>query len=93
MNWFEQTLFSGIYLRLDEIKELLMALKEEIEALKAQVQVNADVEQSAIVLIQGIAAQLAALSADPEAVKALAAQLKVSAEALAAAVAANTVAG
>ena len=75
------------------ILEELMAFKEEMEALRVQVQVNADVEQSALVLIQLIAAQLAAVANDPEAVKALAAQLKVSSDALAAAVVANTPAG
>jgi hypothetical protein len=65
-------------------------LSEAVAALRAQVEMNTSIEQSAILLIQGIAAQLAELSGDPAAVEALAAQLKSSADALAAAVAANT---
>lgn len=61
-----------------------------LQALIAQVAATTSVEQSAITLIQGIAAQLADASADPAAVAALAASLKTSTDALAAAVAANT---
>lgn len=75
---------------LREIKGLLMGLQDELNALTVQVQNNTDVEGSAITLIQGIAAKLNELSADPAAVKALAAKLKSSADALAAAVVANT---
>lgn len=61
-----------------------------LDALTAQVKANTDVEASAVVLIQGIAAQLAAAATDPVAVAALAAQLKGSADALSAAIVANT---
>lgn len=64
----------------------------DLSALTAQVAENTTVEGSAVALIQNIAAQLATSSGDQAAVDALAAQLKTSATALAAAVAANTVA-
>ncbi len=73
-----------------KLKELLMGTKEEMTALTAQVQQNTDVENSAIVLIQGIAAQLASIANDPAAIRALAGQLKTSSDALAAAIVANT---
>ena len=61
-----------------------------IDDLTAQVAANTAVEASAVTLIQGIAAELAAAATDPAKVEALAAQLKASASALGAAVAANT---
>jgi hypothetical protein len=75
---------------LREIKRLIMGLKEELAALAVQVTANTEVDQSAIILIQGIAAKLNELYADPVAVKDLATKLKASADALAAAVVANT---
>ena len=68
-------------------EETIMA---DLTALTAQVTANTDVEASAVVLIQQIAAQLLAASGNQAAVDALAAQLKSSADALAAAVVANT---
>ena len=62
----------------------------DLSALTTEVQENADVTASAIVLINGIAAQLAAAASDPAAIAALADQLNTSANELAAAVAANT---
>lgn len=61
-----------------------------LEDLSAQVAVNAQVEASAVQLIQNIAAQLAAAGTDPVALTALKDTLSASATALAAAVAANT---
>jgi len=72
---------------LAKLKEYIMI---EFETLTAQVQANTDTEASAILLIQGIAAQLALTATDPAAVAALAAKLKSSADNLAAAVVANT---
>jgi hypothetical protein len=66
------------------------AMSQELDALAAQVAANAEVEQSAILLIQGIAAQLEDLSDDPAQVLALAETLKASAANLAAAISANT---
>jgi hypothetical protein len=83
--------------KLDKIIRLLrdIQLKEEqmsveLDAVTVQVTANEDLEQSAIVLIQGIAAQLAAIKDDPAKIQALADSLKVSADALAAAITANT---
>lgn len=68
----------------------MSALDDAIAALTSQVQANTDAETSAVILIQGLAAQIAAVANDPAAVTALAAKLKTSADALAAAVVANT---
>lgn len=67
-----------------------MTMSKELDDLTAQVAANTQVEQSAVTLIQGIAAQLAAAGTDPVKLQALHDQLKSSADALAAAVAANT---
>lgn len=66
-----------------------MAVSPEFQALIDQVAANATVEGSAVTLIQAIAAQLAN-NPTPAQVSALSSQLKTSADALAAAVAANT---
>jgi hypothetical protein len=97
-------LFVSIHRRLDHIDHRLTELHEavgiivkkekhmsaQLDALTAQVAENTAVEASAVALIQGIAAQLAAAQDDPVAVAALVDQLNASADALAAAVAANT---
>lgn len=62
----------------------------DLTALTTQVEQNTEVEASAVALIQGLAAQISALSTDPAALQALADQLNGSAADLAAAVAANT---
>ena len=69
-------------------KEKQMALT--LDALTAQVTANTSAEASAIALIQGLADQIAAASGNQAAVDALAVQLKASADALGAAVVANT---
>lgn len=61
-----------------------------IDDLTAQVAQNTTVIGSALTLIQGFAAELAAAGTDPVALAALQAQLNSSDTALAAAVAANT---
>ena len=63
----------------------------DLAGLTAQVKANTDAEASAILLIQGLADQIAAAGTDPVALQALQDQLKASADALAAAVIANTV--
>lgn len=65
-------------------------MSKELDALTLQVQANADAEASAILLIQGLAAQIAAAANDPAAITALATTLKTSADALGAAIVANT---
>jgi hypothetical protein len=83
--------------KLDKILHIVQDLQKgeltimaDLTTLTAQVKANTDVEASAVTLIQGIAAQLAAAKTDPVAIQALSDQLKTSADALAAAVTANT---
>lgn len=87
----------GINQKLDTILRKLRRIEGEVKtmaqdltALTSQVQANTDAEQSAVVLIAGLAVQIEALKADPVALQALADQLKASQVALAAAVVANT---
>jgi hypothetical protein len=89
--------YNNITKKLDNILKILgiiqrkeEAMSAELDALTAQVTANTDVENSAILLIQGIAAQLAAIKDDPAKIAALATSLKASADSLAAAVTANT---
>jgi hypothetical protein len=79
-----------------EIKRLLnqiiqreKAMSAELDALTVQVEATRGIEESAIQLINGIAAQLAAIKDDPAKIQALADSLKAESDALAAAVAAN----
>ena len=83
--------------RLDTIETLLRSvlvkeqrIMSELTDLQAQVAQNTAVEQSAIVLIQGIADRIEAARTDPAALQALTQELRSMDEALAAAVAANT---
>jgi len=69
-------------------EEFLMGI--ELDNLAAQVRANTDLEQSAILLITGIADKLKVAAQDPAKVTALAAELKASATDLAAAIDANT---
>jgi hypothetical protein len=68
----------------------IVAIMSDLSALQAQVAANVSVEQSAITLIQGLAAQLAANANDPAAISAMATSLQTSAASLAAAITANT---
>lgn len=63
---------------------------QELDDIKADVQKTTDVEESAVVLIKGLAAKIDASAADPVALRALSAQLRAKATELAEAVAANT---
>jgi hypothetical protein len=72
-----------------EIKKM----SAQLDALKAAVAQNAEVDASAIALIQGIAQQLQAIKDDPAAIQALADELMAKNAALAAAVTENTPAG
>jgi len=74
----------------EQILEIVRKEMASLDALSTQVQANTDVEASAVTLIQGIAAQLAAAGTDPAKLQALQDQLKNSADSLAAAVVANT---
>ena len=61
-----------------------------LQALQAQVAQNTTVEESAVTLIKGLAAQIAAAGTDPTALAALTTALNQSASVLSAAIAANT---
>lgn len=83
--------------KLDSILALLRALvaqekaiMKELDDLTTQVQATDDAEQSAIALINGIAARIDAAGTDPKALAALTASLKSKSDELAAAVVANT---
>ena len=65
-------------------------MSQEFENLTAQIKANEDVEDSALLLINGFAARLAAAGTDPAKLTQLQTDLKTHADALAAAVAANT---
>jgi len=62
----------------------------ELDALKAQVAATTTVEQSAIVLIQGLHDRLVAAGTDPVQLGQLATDLKTGTDALAASITANT---
>jgi hypothetical protein len=66
------------------------SIMADLEALTSQVQENTTVEASAIALLNGLSEQLAAMATDPVAIANLADQLKASADALSAAIVANT---
>lgn len=65
-------------------------MSQSLDDLTTQVKKNTDVEAGAVVLIQGIAQKLADAQNDPVKLAALQSDLNASADALAAAVAANT---
>lgn len=65
-------------------------MSAELVALQAEVAETAGVVDSAVVLINGLAAQIVELKDDPAALVALAAELSTKTDQLAAAVAANT---
>lgn len=77
---------------LQEIHKMSTQISANLQALMTQVAQNTSVEQSAVTLIQGIAAQLTAAlqNSDDAALPALVTQLNNSAAALGAAVSANT---
>jgi ABC-type transporter Mla subunit MlaD len=83
--------------RLDRIAEAIethntitRTMATQLDTLIAQVAQTTAVEAAAVTLIQDLARRLSAIATDPVAVSALADQLKASADALAAAIAANT---
>jgi peptidoglycan hydrolase CwlO-like protein len=83
--------------KLDNVLALLQTLvtqgvtmSKELDDLTAQVAANTNLEQSAVTMIQGLAAQIAAAKNDPAAIQALSDQLNTSATALTNAITANT---
>lgn len=65
-------------------------MSKQLDALQAQVDEIETVADSAIALINGLAAQILALKDDPARIEALAVELKAKSDLLAAAVVANT---
>ena len=65
-------------------------MSAEMDALTTQVQKNTDTEQSAITLLNGLHQMILDAGTDPAKLQALAGSLKTSADALAAAIVANT---
>ncbi len=65
-------------------------MASQLDVLQAAVTRNTDVDSSAVQLLQGLSAQLAAMKNDPVAIQALADSMNSSSDALAAAVIANT---
>lgn len=81
------TLIQNLSAQLTETEKELM---DPLQVLQQQVTQNTNLEQSAITLIQGLAAQIAANANNPAALTALSTQLQTSATALSAAIVANT---
>jgi hypothetical protein len=79
-----------ILARLDALGRQESTIMQELDDLTAQVKATDDAQQSALVLINGIADRLAAAGTDPVKLAALTADLKTNSDALAAAVTANT---
>lgn len=75
---------------LAKLSQQMEKVMTDLTALTAEVARNTTVDQSAITLLQGLAAQIESLKTDPAALQSLADSLRGSSDALAAAVAANT---
>ena len=74
----------------DQLTRMEKTMSQELDSLTVQVTRNTDVEASAVVLLKGLAQQIADLKTDPVKLQALSDNLKTSADALAEAVVANT---
>jgi peptidoglycan hydrolase CwlO-like protein len=81
---------SEILQKLQILQETLNTMAADLTALTAQVAQNTSVVNSALTLIQGLAAEITAAQGDPAALAAIVSQLNSSDTALAVAVAANT---
>jgi hypothetical protein len=79
-----------VLVAVNAVLKLEVAMSAELDNLTDEVTRNAEVDQSAITLIKGIAQMLIEAKDDPVKIAALSASLKASADDLAAAVAANT---
>jgi hypothetical protein len=88
---------SGLSAKLDVVIAMLgdvlkkeIQMSKELDALGVQVKANTDAEASAVLLLQGLSTQIAAIKTDPAALQKLSDDLKASADSLGAAVVANT---
>lgn len=77
-------------LLLEVIAKQEIIMSKEIDDLKAAVEAETTVNQSAITLLTNLSAQIAAVAGDKDATEALANTVKANADALGAAVTANT---
>lgn len=84
------TALADIRRDIKQLIERVNTMSVQLDALTAEVARNTAVDESAIVLLNGLAAQIVALKTDPVALQALADSLQGSSNALAAAVIANT---
>ena len=75
---------------LNEVLKKEVQMSQELDTLTVQVKANADVEASAIILLNGLSAQIAAAKTDPVALQKLSDDLKASAGSLSEAITANT---
>ena len=91
--WFHNVPDTCISEALYQLMEQGKQIMADLTALTAEVARNTAVDQSAIALLTGLAAQIEALKTDPVALQALADTMKGSSDALAAAVLQNTPAG
>ena len=95
-RWLEQMLqridtnVSYIKSTLKRMEMEMSALDDALTALETQVQSNTDAEASAVALLQQLAALIQSNANDPTKVQELATKLKASADALGAAIIANT---
>lgn len=78
---------------LEKSKTREKQMSNDLSALQSEVERNGAVDQSAIVLLNGLAAKIEELKGDPAALQAFVDSLRGSSDALAAAVTANTPAG
>lgn len=76
--------------QLTKLTQQETTIMADLSALQAEVAKNTTIEQSAITLIQGLAAQIQAAGTDPAKLQAIVDQLTANDAALAAAVTANT---
>jgi chromosome segregation ATPase len=79
-----------ILAKLFQIQQKEDAMSTQLDVLQAQVEKNTTIEESAVVLINGLAAQITALKNDPAALQALADSLNASSTDLSNAIQANT---
>ena len=97
INFIQAFLFGWFTSRLDRLviavethNQTINKMATSLDALIVQIERTTAVEASAVALIQDLAERLSEIATDPLAVQLLADQLKASADALAAAIAANT---
>ena len=91
--WFTNSPDDPLAVALSQLSSQIGAMKMALDALQAAVTAEDTVIDSAIALLQGLAAQVAALQPDQAAIDALAKDITDKTTALAGAVTANTPAG